>query len=237
MAQSSGRRCGEIEVKNKSRKPLTNITPSPKWKAASLVAAVVIFYLLYVAFITLTSKPRPPHSISPDYQEGEARGHRWLHYGAWQIADRSIFRSLWPLHIFNQSSSTIPPFSIESEKPAFVEVRPALILRCENDLLTVAIGIDNRNHPVNWWPSLPVSWTTHSSTNQEEWLLKATRDGGGIWYSPTPLVFFQSIRTANRLTFEMRPPTENPISVNFDLDGIEDVIRFVRRRCPSSLSE
>lgn len=214
-----------------------NTALTPKWKAAAFVSFVTLLYLAFFAYRTLTGTPRPPHSISPDCQERERCGGRWIPHGSWQLKGSIRSRIVTPVHMFNQSLDTISPFSIETEKPDFVTVRPSLILRCEEGIFSAALGIDNRNHPVDWWPKLPIAWTINSDTKSESWALNATRDGGGIWYNPTPHTFIQSINTTESITVEIAPPNETKVSVRFDLDGIEDIAEFVQRRCPDPLKQ
>ncbi len=193
----------------------------------------MLLYLAFFAYIAMTGKPRPPHSISPDCQERERCSGKWILHGPWQVQGANSSRTVHPVHMFNQSEDRLSPFSIELEKPVFVAVRPSLILRCEKGIFSAAFGIDNRNRHVEWWQHLPISWAVDSSTTSENWIFRATRDGGGIWYSPQPHAFMQSISDADIVTVEIAPPNEAKVSVAFNLNGTEDIIELVQRRCPT----
>lgn len=222
-------------MNDKDQMPHRNKAQTPKWKTAAFVGSTMWLYLAFVAYTTLTGTPRPPHSISPDCQERGCAG-KWVDHGSWQLQGNIRSRKEHPVHMFNQSPDTLSPFSVESEKPSFVMVLPSLIFRCEKGLFSAAFGIDNRSHPVEWWPNLPISWTIGTGTESDSWILEATRDGGGIWYSPQPHAFMQSISHAENITVEITPPNETRVSVGFDLNGTEDIVEIVQRRCPNSLS-
>lgn len=221
-------------------------------------ALVVFLYQVYQAVTVLfihESVPPPARSAFPEWTLSlpstisrpvyvDLPG-RWLKHGNWTMPHCVLRRNILPrsqvcyrlpelVVALNQSDHELAPFRIETGKTAADRVRPTLVVTCDEGIATVAININNNHRRVDWWPSLPLHWTTDVSEGSAEWEYKANSHGSGVWTAPNSSSLFQHLAHSDQLQLQLSPPNEQQVTVRFNLSGIDHINSLMHEHCPQT---
>jgi hypothetical protein len=228
------------------------------WVFFAFITFSILSYNAYQAWLTYfvaTGEAPPPKSMFPEWtldtsQQTSPHSRvklpaRWLPYGEWQMPYCPLLRNRLPLSqvcyrlpelvvALNQADQDIGPFNIERSKTDADRVKPTLIVTCDEGTVSLAIGIDNKHRPVEWWQSVPILWKTNITGGMSTWSYNANSRGAGVWMSPNPEAMLQQLAGANTLEVKLSPPSEDEVIIKFSLNGIDHVDGLMRKHCPSS---
>ena len=223
---------------------------------ASIFFGVFAFnaYQAWMSYRVFTSDARPPRPVFPEWVLSLAPSEqnpkwiklpeRWVSYGDWQMPHCPLIRPLLPrsqvcyrqpelVVAFNRAESETLSFEMKPEQGISNRVRSFLIVTCDESVTSVALAINSRHPPVDWWETIAIVWETDITAGESTWSYNPNAHGTGIWKSSDPEALFKHLVDANQLTLKLSPPDEEQITALFGLNGIDHVDSLMRRHCPA----